>query len=573
MKRFAAITLALIMALICVPVTAEKADREIEGNLAVFTTAEDFAAGTLENVVTDESIGNGAIVLKEGESEGTYTSVVLGTAPFEYMVASWGADTPTGTWIEVSARAYVDMKKGWTEWLSWGKWSDSVKRGSVSGECDLAYISTDEFTISGKDGETASKIQLKVTLHANADGVSPTVRQLGVTYKNTLEGQYITPVYYGETVELPEKVLLDTPAYSQMVREQSIAGSMCSATTICTLLNDRGEDTLPEEIALIDYDSDYDGFGNWAFSVAAAGSYGYDVYIQYADLDIVRQELAHGYSVGISVKYSSGSNGQYPYLENGAAGSTAGHLITITGYETIDGVDYFYSSDSAAGSDAGCLRRYRADQLDAAWSAKVAYIIHDKEENISACNPNRVECELVSAGENEYTLMANGEAVQIGKNFTSAKWKSDGCGIIAYYLEGEDVSEAPAPENVKTSDANHTFRYTVKGNENGNLAIKPTAILGGLKKPATMHIFVMANNGTTYTASLELVPEVTETPTPAPTEAPAESEAPAATAEPAPAEPAATEPEGGLSTGAIVGIIAAVIVAAAVIIIVSKKKK
>lgn len=569
MKRFAAITLALIMALICVPVTAEKADREIEGNLAVFTTAEDFAAGTLENVVTDESIGNGAIVLKEGESEGTYTSVVLGTAPFEYMVASWGADTPKGTWIEVSARAYVDMKKGWTEWLSWGKWSDSVKRGSVSGECDLAYMDTDTFTISGKDGETASKIQLKVTLHANADGVSPTVRQLGVTYKNTLEGQYITPVYHGETVELPEKVLLDTPAYSQMVREQSIAGSMCSATTICTMLNDRGEDTLPEEIALIDYDSDYDGFGNWAFSVAAAGSYGYDVYIQYADLDIVRQELAHGYSVGINVKYSSSSNGQYPYLENGAAGSTGGHLITITGYETIDGVDYFYSSDSAAGSDAGCLRRYRADQLDAAWSAKVAYIIHDKEENISACNPNRVECELVSAGENEYTLMANGEAVQIGKNFTSAKWKSDGCGIIAYYLEGEDVSEAPAPENVKTSDANHTFRYTVKGNENGNLAIKPTAILGGLKKPATMHIFVMANNGTTYTASLELVPEVTETPTPAPTEAPAET----ATAEPAPAEPAATEPEGGLSTGAIVGIIAAVIVAAAVIIIVGKKKK
>ena len=573
MKRFAAITLALIMALVCVPVTAEKADREIEGNLAVFTTAEDFAAGKIENVVTDESIGNGAIVLKEGESEGTYTSVVLGTAPFEYMVASWGADTPTGTWIEVSARAYVDMKKGWTEWLSWGKWSDSVKRGSVSGECDLAYMDTDTFTISGKDGETASKIQLKVTLHANADGVSPTVRQLGVTYKNTLEGQYITPVYYGETVELPEKVLLDTPAYSQMVREQSIASSMCSATTICTMLNDRGEDTLPEEIALIDYDSDYDGFGNWAFSVAAAGSYGYDVYIQYADLDIVRQELAHGYSVGINVKYSSSSNGQYPYLENGAAGSTGGHLITITGYETIDGVDYFYSSDSAAGSDAGCLRRYRADQLDAAWSAKVAYIIHDKEENISACNPNRVECELVSAGENEYTLMANGEAVQIGKNFTSAKWKSDGCGIIAYYLEGEDVSEAPAPENVKTSDANHTFRYTVKGNENGNLAIKPTAILGGLKKPATMHIFVMANNGTTYTASLELVPEVTETPAPAPTEAPAESEAPAATAEPAPAEPAATEPEGGLSTGAIVGIIAAVIVAAAVIIIVSKKKK
>ena len=91
--------------------------------------------------------------------------------------------------------------------------SDSVKRGSVPGECDLAYMDTDAFTISGKDGAPASKNLLKVTRHANADGVSPSVRQLGVTYKNTLEGQYITPVYYGETVELPEKVLLDTPAY------------------------------------------------------------------------------------------------------------------------------------------------------------------------------------------------------------------------------------------------------------------------------------------------------------------------------------------------------------------------
>ncbi len=573
MKRFATVVLALMLALACVPVLAEKADREIEGNLAVLTTAGDFAAGKLENVVADETVGNGAIVLKEGESEGTYTSEVLGTAPFEYMVASWSADTPKGTWIEVSARAYVDMKKGWTEWLSWGKWSDSVKRGSVSEECDLAYISTDEFIISGKDGETASKIQLKVTLHANNEGVSPAVRQLGATYKNTLEGQYITPVYYGEAVELPEKVLLDTPAYSQMVREQSIAGSMCSATTICTLLNDRGENTLPEEIALINYDSDYDGFGNWAFSVAAAGSYGYEAFVQYADLDILRQELAHGYSVGISVRYSSGTNGQYPYLENGAAGNTAGHLITITGYETIDGVDYFYSSDSAAGSDAGCLRRYRADQLDEAWGGKVAYIIHDKEENISACNPNRIECELVAAGENEYTLMANGEAVKIGKNFTAAKWKSDGCGIIAYYLEGKDANEAPMPENVKTSDANHTFRYTVKGSDNGNLAIKPSALMGGMKQPATMHLFIMTNSGTTYTASLELVPEVSETPAPEPTaepeptQAPAETELPDTTAQPA------AEPANGLSTGAIIGIIAAAAAAAAIIIVVVKKKK
>ena len=133
-------------------------------------------------------------------------------------------------------------------------------------------------------------------------------------------------------MELPESVKLDTPAYSQQIRERSIAGVMCSATTICVLLNDRGEDALPEEIALLDYDFYYDGFGNWSYSVAAAGAYGYDAWCQYADLDVVKQELAHGYSVGLSVKYSDSESGSYPYLEGAPISGTAGHLITITGY-------------------------------------------------------------------------------------------------------------------------------------------------------------------------------------------------------------------------------------------------
>lgn len=572
MKRIGAIILALTMALVSVPALAEKADREIEGNLAVITTAEEFAAGTLENVVTDETIGDGAIVLAEGATEGVYTSEVLGTVPFEYMVAFWGADTPDGTSIDVSARAYVDMNKEWTEWLSWGTWSSSIKRCSVSENTTAAYMDTDTFTIRGSSGETASKVQIKVTLRANEDGVSPTVRQVGVTYKNTLEGQEITPLYYGEEVELPEKVVLDTPAYSQTVREPGIGSVMCSATTICVMLNDRGEDLLPEEIALIDYDCDYDGFGNWSFSVGAAGSMGYEVYLQYADLNILRQELAHGYSVGINVKYSSSPNGQYPYLEGGASSSTGGHLITITGYETIDGVEYFYSSDSAAGSDPSCVKCYKADQLDAAWTKKLAYIIHDKEENVNSINPNRIAAELVSAGENEYTLTVNGEAVQINKSFTAAKWNKDGCGIIAYYLEGEDASTVTMPEKVKTTTANNVFRYTIKGNENGNLTIKSSSIMGGLTKPATLHLFVMTNNGTTYTASLELQPNPVEE-TPAPTEEPTATEEVTATEEPTATEAPAEETSGGLSTGGIVAIICAVVAALCGAFVALKKKK
>ena len=44
------------------------------------------------------------------------------------------------------------MKKAWSDWLSWGKWSGSINRASVDGENDLAYMDTDTFTVSGKDG-------------------------------------------------------------------------------------------------------------------------------------------------------------------------------------------------------------------------------------------------------------------------------------------------------------------------------------------------------------------------------------------------------------------------------------
>ena len=575
MKRYAALVLALIMALICVPALAEKADREVEGNLVLFTTAEDFMHGSFENTEINEAIGNGAVALKDGAAEGSFTSDIIGTAPFEYLVASWNTDTPSGTWIEVSARVYVDMKKAWSDWLSWGKWSGSINRASVDGENDLAYMDTDTFTVSGKDGETASRVQLKVTLHANEDGVSPTLRQVALTYKNTLDGQHITPLYNGETLELPEKVKLDTPAYSQMVRERGIANVMCSATTICVLLNDRGEDALPEEIALIDYDKYYEGFGNWSYSVAAAGSYGYDAYVQYADLDILRQELAHGYSVGISVAYSSSSNGQYPYLENGAANNTAGHLITITGYETIDGVDYFYSSDSAASADDQCVRRYKADQLDAAWRSGIAYIVHDKEENVSACNPNRIAAELkpVEGGENEYALVVNGEEVKLPKSFTAAKLKGEGNGIIAYYLEGEEADARPVPEGAKLTTANNVFRYGLRVSDNGYLIIKPDDILSQMKS-ATMNLFVMVNDGTTYAASMQLEAAAAEpeaTAAPEATLEPESTEAPIESNEPVSAENDANGAR--LSNGAIIAIAAAIVAVIAIILVVLKKKK
>lgn len=573
LKRIMSITLAAIM-LLALPglsLAKDKADRTVAGGIFKLTTVEDFNLGTLENVVVDEAVGDGAVKLAKGAAKGEYVSDIIGVEPFEYMVASWNADVPKGASVEILGRAYVDMKGEWSDWCSWGVWEKDIKRGCSDDENDLAYMDTDTLTIKGSNGETASLVQLKAVLEANESGESPVVSQVAATYKNTLDGQAITPLYYGEKIELPQNVILDTPAYSQNIRERTIAGVMCSATTVTVLLNDRGEDLLPEEVALCCYDSEYEGFGNWAFSVAAAGAFGYEATCQYADLDVLRQELAHGYSVGLSVRYSSSS------LEGAPISSTNGHLITITGYETVDGVDYFYSSDSAAGNDPGCLVRYRADQLDNCWPSKLAYIVHDKDESAAKYAPKRIAAELVplEGQENGYTLVVDGQPLEINKNISAMKLRADGGGIIAFYVE--EAQKAAMPERVKLTTANSIIRYTVMAGDNF-LIIDPQTVLAGIGDKGTVHIFVMMNDGVTYEAALalELAAEPNVSPEPA-AEPAAEETAqiePATDSQP-PAEPAAAKAEQATGSGIwiIAAAIAVVIIAAIVVLNKNKTKK
>jgi len=492
---------------------------EIKGNTFKIAAAEDFAMGTFEKAEVIDSAGGGVRLLA-GEKEGEFTSCVYEVAPFEYLVASWNAYTPPGTYVELKARAYVDMYDEWTQWVSWGEWGAFHKRASTNDRGERAMIDTDIFTVLGNAGETASLVQLKAVLHSEDVAVSPIVYQIAATYKNTLPDQQITPIYLEETVELPEAVMLDTPAYSQMTREGSIANVMCSAVTICTMLNDRGEDLLPEEVASLAYDYYYEGFGNWPYSVAAAAAYGYEAYVQYADFDILRQELARGYSVGISVSYSSTNTGSYNYLENGAANNTPGHLITITGYETVDGVDYFFSSDSAATGDANCVRRYRADQLDKAWASRTAYIVHDKILGREISSTKRIAGELryVEDGQNEYALYVDGIRVELPVTYLTRKFKELYGGITACIIEGDPLE--PVPEPARRTTANNVFKYSIPVTNGGNLRIDPDKLFINVPEGESKNVvvYLMGNDGTTYVASVSIAKGIPPQPEPTPEE-------------------------------------------------------
>lgn len=472
----------------------------LQDNFVRITSAEAWRQGELDNLAVTEEIGDGALVLAEGQTEGTYISPELTVPAFEYMVASWGADTPNGTWVEIKARAFVEMKDAWSGWLSWGKWGIGLKRGSTDDSDSLAKVDTDTFTIRGSSGETSSLIQFMAVLHSDDPAVTPTLRNLAGTMKNTLPGQAI-PVWnpYAEE-ELPEKVLLDSPCYAQGIRDSAISGSICSPTSITMMLNDRGEDLFPEEAALREYDFNYQGFGNWSYTVAIAGSYGYNAYVHYADYDFLRHELAHGRNLALSVRYSATPGGSNPYLENGAIANTNGHLITIVGYETIDGVDYFYSNDSAAGGDVKCAQRlYRADQLDDCWSNRVCYILGDEPEpGAGFAAPVRISAELKPAeGQpaGKFQLYAEGQPVELPANYSS-KTNVLGGGTALMILDGAPLADMPAPTRATT--ANSEMQYvSVTG---GFVSIGGTLLESVIGQSGT--VYLIRNDGITYEAAV-----------------------------------------------------------------------
>lgn len=509
-----------------------------DGNLLKITTEEDFEAGVRTELEPAAGVGNGALKLADGAQRGEFVSAVYDMKEFEYLVVTWNAALPADTSVEVSVRGYIvgtldeQTQAGWTSWLSYGAYGPRILRGSTDdidtaeghGANGWAYLDTDTFSVRGTSG--ATHVQLKAVL-TRADGAaeSPVLRQLTATTKNTNEGKLI-PASYAETPyagTLPEKVENPAPAYAQGIRDPEISGSICSPSTISVMLNSRNPalDLLPEEVALNVQDFSY-GFGNWSYCVAGAGLYGYEAYAQYADKDILLQELAKGNTVGLSVNYSTKKNAKN-YLA-GAYGETPGHLITLVGYYYEDGHAndeaylHFYSSDTYSKEDATAFHDYKWTQLDKAWEGRLAYLIpaQQPEEGAAATGVTRVDATLREVGEHTYEWMADGVRFDLTGFTTSKTWQL-GRGVLAYTVAGvgTDMKTGQVagdasivyPNAVQVT-ANSTFGYTNLDIVNGNLAVNANALLAASGVPVgetrTVTVYAIANNGYLYRAAIDL---------------------------------------------------------------------
>lgn len=374
-----------------VPVNAKT--NGIDRKIFIYSTSSDFAvnANDLEDVEISNDIGDGAIVLKSDKLKGAYTSDIIDTNEFNNLVFSWDSDTPEGTSIQVEARVFAktldsngQLIEKWSNWLSWGTWGTFIKRASGTGTTDdaVAYVDTDTLVIKGSNGQTANKIQYRVTLNTNICGVTPSVRLIAGTIRNTfLDPGINKELTYDQY--LSNSMFLDVPRFSQMVRDPSIANSICSATSIAMILNYYGTHILPEESAWGVYDYNYDGFGNWPFNTAYASSFGYRAYVEYSTIEGLKREIYDGHPVAVSVAYKNSVNvkADLPVLDSAPIESTYGHLIVVCGFTNENGIDYIIVNDPAAASDEGVRVKYKLDQFKAAWAefGNLAYIIQEKE--------------------------------------------------------------------------------------------------------------------------------------------------------------------------------------------------
>lgn len=506
---------------------------QAQGNHIKLTTHGDFARGAMLNLTFADRLGDGAVRLKK-EGEGVFLTPVIQTEkPFNDLVASWNTETPLGTEVEILGRVYLpeydgwtDRENrtydGWTDWITWGFWSTHIARACP--ECEDSHPRKDseerngwafayskpgygDSSLNVRGSFTASAFQLKAVLRAKegCDGL-PSLRLLAATWKNTNSETWQDECSYPEEpVQAAESVLLNTPAISQMVRDPAFAHVICSATCATMLMDGQGADLLPEDVTLLNYDYGFGGNGNWSFTCAAAGAYGYESYVSYSSFSALRQELTKGFGVALSVKYSNKEDDDQPYLEN-APCHTNGHLITIVGYYYSKQLEeYVYcANDPAADSDGAVAHReYRQSQLDKCWYRRAAYFIHKKEAGAGLFVRDYISAVMMPVKEQPgvWALVADDSLLQIPADFQENKRASFGQhGTICYYAEDELTD---IPDTCRRVTANHVFRYDGIGvTPEGYLTFEEEALEKLLAAGKRVRLLVLDNCDTVYTASV-----------------------------------------------------------------------
>ncbi|MGA8112108.1 MAG: C39 family peptidase [Actinocatenispora sp.] len=368
-------------------------------NYHAYTNFLDWHSGDKDGAVVWPGLRTGIVI---GRPAGTtsYTDPHTGTtADWEYatwtspthrlpdsateLVASWNADTPAGTWIQIEMQGnYNDGKT--TPWYVMGRWASGdgdIRRTSLDDQGDdYSGVYTDTFQVDSSDaadGIVLTDYQLRVTLYR-----TPGSHRTPLVYRVGAFASKIPPRFDVEasTFGLRRGVELPVPRLSQDVHvgeypEYDGGGeAWCSATSTTMVLEYWGKHPTARQLAWVDpsyqdpqvdysarfvYDYQYEGCGNWPFNAAYAASYGGldTIVTQLRSLNEAEQLISHGIPVVCSVSF-------YESELDGAGYNTSGHLLTMIGFTDEGDV---IINDPVSPDDEGVRRVYKRHQFETIW--------------------------------------------------------------------------------------------------------------------------------------------------------------------------------------------------------------
>jgi hypothetical protein len=368
-----------------------------------WATPTDFNAGTYAGTaaaaaggITLASTGTSSVTYSDprygdvAAVAGTWTSPVFAPGfPFSELVASWNADTPAGTWLQVEMRGVIS-KGAPTKWYILGRWAygeETILRTSVGGQGDAnGFVSIDTFF--AKD-HLLSSYQLRVTLYRTpATTARPRLRLVGAVASDAPNQKPSIPTPLGGA----EGLTLAVPQYSQEIHagqypEYDGGGeAWCSPTSTSMVLGYWGALPPASEWSWVDpsyadpwvdntarqvFDVHYDGAGNWPFNTAYAGGRGLEAFVtQLRGLNEAEQFIRAGIPLVASVAANPNKLTGF-LLDKG----TNGHLLVIVGFTASGDV---VVNDPAATSDATVQRTYARAEFERAWlpaSGGIVYVM------------------------------------------------------------------------------------------------------------------------------------------------------------------------------------------------------
>ena len=303
--------------------------------------------------------------------------------PASELVASWNADTPAGTWLQVELLGtYTDGSA--TPAYVMGRWTagdgpEDIRRTSVDDQGDgKSSIWTDTFAIDDTAaGPLLASYRLRLTLFRKpGSDLTPTVWRLGAMASDIPDRFTVPASVPGRAagIELP------VPAYSQNIHkgqypEYDNGGeAWCSPTSSTMAIEYWGRGPTAEQLAWVDpsyadpqvdqgarytYDYQYEGCGNWPFNAAYAATYPdmQGVITRLRSLGDVETLISAGIPVITSQSFLASEL-------DGAGYGTSGHLMCLVGF-TADGD--VVANDPASDSDAAVRNVYKRAQFETVW--------------------------------------------------------------------------------------------------------------------------------------------------------------------------------------------------------------